>query len=280
MSYPLNRYQRRVANKRAERLSVISFCLTSLLFIVAYLVFRNALMNSMYDEVFASNFALTLEQVQARRFNAYIFPVMTAFMVVWVVLLLVLTFYFRRRPTTFNFDDEPSRVMRMKTSHSTDLYSTTPGGFEQRVAWLITQQTGYRTQVTGGSGDKGADIKVFDANHQLVGVVQCKRYRPNTALPPAYIQQMVGVRQTFNVNIVYLATTAYFTEDTKRLAKQLNVRLIDGYDLRHISSKVALPIQQTPSGKYAFDTDPHARFRPSQQSKTNDNYSFNDIWDE
>lgn len=281
MSYPLNQYQRRVAKRHRKEISSYCFLTTVVLFFIGYLLIRTPLMNSMYEEVFASG-NRTLEQVQAARFNAYALPLVIAFVITWSTLTTLAILLERKRHNNFDFgNSDTALISEIEAGHTSNLYRTTPGGFEQRVAWLITQQTGYRTQVTGRSGDKGADIKVFDSHRHLVGVVQCKRYRPNKALPPAYVQQMVGIRQTFNVNIVYLATTAYFTEDTKRLAKQLDIRLIDGYDLRHISRKVALPMQRTPSSKYAFDPDPHARFRPSQQSvKPDDNRSLNGMWDE
>ncbi len=235
MSARRNQYQRRQANRYWNLMLVISFFLTIILFFLAYLLLRNAFIEAMYQEVFASSNSRTLEQVQAARFDAYILPAMTAFTVIWMLLTIVLSFLFRRRRAMFSFGDTSPIIADIETGRP-------PDGFEKQVAWLITQQTGYRTKVTGGAGDKGVDVKVYDANRQLIGVVQCKRFHPNRALAPAYVQQMVGVRQTFNVNIVYLATTAYFTDETRRLAKQLNVRLIDGQDLKHISKKVTVPV--------------------------------------
>ena len=219
---------------------VVSFFLTLLLFFIGYLVLSGSLMQSMYEEVFASNSQRTLQQVQSARFDAYIIPVMTGFTVVWMVLATALTLFFRRKPKTFKFGDTTPPTVHVETGEKLNFYPETPEEFEERVAWLITQQTGYQTKVTGGAGDRGADVKVYDANRKLVGIVQCKRYHPRRAVPPTYIQQMVGIRETFKVNIVYLATTSYFTEESHKLAKRLNVRLIDGRDLKHITKKTAI----------------------------------------
>jgi hypothetical protein len=110
-----------------------------------------------------------------------------------------------------------------------------PTLFEEEVAWIISSITKHRTEVVGGSGDGGVDIKVYhrDTNN-LVGIVQCKRYSPKKPIPPNIIRELFAVKTKMRVKTAYLATTSYFTEATKREAQQFGIRLLDGDKIREL----------------------------------------------
>lgn len=99
--------------------------------------------------------------------------------------------------------------------------------FEHEVAWVINALTNYKAVVTGGAGDGGVDIKVYKGK-QFVGIVQCKRYQPDKALPPDHVRALYGTKTRFGVSIAYLVTTAKFTAQTQKEARELGIKLIDG----------------------------------------------------
>lgn len=151
------------------------------------------------------------------------------FMVVSVVLaaiLVVVLRIYRRatyKPPTFEFNVPQARL--------------TPKEFEEEVAGLISVLTGYRTEVVGGIGDGGIDVKVFDQK-RMVGIVQCKRYSPGKYLEPSHIRELYTCKQQNNVSTAYLVTTARFSQASKQLAKQLGIKLMDGDDLERIRLRV------------------------------------------
>ncbi len=208
------------------------------LMILGYFVIKPSLDASMYEEVITSNGARTLAQVQTGRLIESSPFIMTGFVILWFMVAFVLKFATRHR-SQFDFDGAApdQAAVPADVLEPVDLHRITPREFEERVAYLISLQ-GYKTQVCGGAGDGGIDVKVYDRDSKLIGVVQCKRYNPQKALPPMFIREMATVKREHGVEVAYLATTAYFTEETRRYAKQAGVRLIDGRDLQRISRKV------------------------------------------
>lgn len=132
----------------------------------------------------------------------------------------------RKNNQTFEFD-QPVEDRRQTATK-----------FEHDVAALIQQLTKKRTEVVGGAGDGGIDIKVFGEKRRLVGIVQCKHYSPDKVIPPAHIRDLNTVKHSNHVNIAYLVTTGRFSDKSHKLAKQLGVRLIDGDGLKALQKKL------------------------------------------
>lgn len=146
--------------------------------------------------------------------------VLAAFITLFLIMVL-----FRRKPhieTTFNFEETSTPKQKAATE------------FEYEVAGLIHKLTGKRTEVVGGSGDGGIDIKVYDEQGRMVGIVQCKNLAAHKTVYPAHIRDLNTVRHFHHVNIAYLVSTGRFTEDSQKLAKQLGIRLIDGQALQRL----------------------------------------------
>lgn len=140
----------------------------------------------------------------------------------------IITLLFDRKPKvemTFDFDEAPPTRHKAATQ------------FEYDVAGLINAMTGKRTQVVGGKGDGGIDIKVYDEKNSLVGVVQCKNVSQNKTVPPAYIRDLNSARHYHHVNIAYLVTTGRFSDQSHELARKLGVKLIDGQALKRMRAK-------------------------------------------
>ncbi len=106
-------------------------------------------------------------------------------------------------------------------------YSQSAPEFEREVAKVISHWTGKYAVVTGGARDGGVDIEVYDGT-RLVGIVQCKRHSPKSALSPMYIRELKTVKELRGVKIAYLVTTARFSYNSRWLANDLDIRLIDG----------------------------------------------------
>lgn len=143
-------------------------------------------------------------------------------MIVIAILLGLLSRRKRHIETTFNFEE--TDIPRQKAATE----------FEYEVAGLIQHLTGKRTQVVGGSGDGGIDIKVYDEQGSMIGIVQCKHLAAHKTVYPAHIRELNTVRHYHHVNIAYLVSTGRFTEASQKLAKQLGIRLIDGHALNRL----------------------------------------------
>ncbi len=146
-----------------------------------------------------------------------------------VILILIKSAFSPRKSVELTFD-EPPRT----TAHRNKAASE----FEYEVASMINQLTGKKTQVVGGAGDGGVDIKVYDDNMRLVGIVQCKNFAANKTISPSYIRELNSVKHYHQVNTAYLVTTGKFSRDSQDLAKKLGVRLIDGEALRSLRKQV------------------------------------------
>jgi HJR/Mrr/RecB family endonuclease len=141
---------------------------------------------------------------------------------------IVLSLLFRPKPkieATFDFDEAPPSRQKAATE------------FEYEVAGLIHKMTGKRTEVVGGSGDGGVDIKVYEADGRLLGVVQCKNLASNKTVHPTYIRDLNTVRHYHQVKTAYLVSTGRFSEDSQKLAQQLGIKLIDGTALTRLRKK-------------------------------------------
>jgi hypothetical protein len=151
-----------------------------------------------------------------------------AFLGTAIILLFVFSLFSRSKSkieATFDFDTPPPSKQKAATD------------FEYEVAGLIHNLTDKRTEVVGGSGDGGIDIKVYDENDRLVGIVQCKNNAPGKFVYPAYIRDLNTVRHYHHVNIAYLVSTGRFSEESQKLAQQLGVKLIDGEALKKLRKK-------------------------------------------
>jgi hypothetical protein len=103
----------------------------------------------------------------------------------------------------------------------------TPTEFEHEVETIFAELTNFTARHVGRAGDGGVDVELYHGE-QLVGVVQAKRFDPGRPLPPEYIRSLDSVRRARKAHYAYLVTTAYFSDNSKALAQQLDIRLMDG----------------------------------------------------
>jgi hypothetical protein len=111
---------------------------------------------------------------------------------------------------------------------------TTAHDFEYEVASLIYKLTGKRTEVVSGTSEEGIDIKVYEPDGQLLGIVQCKNMTGRKTVHPAFIRELNTLRNAQQVKNAYLVSTGRFSPESQSLAEQLDVKLIDGDSLLHL----------------------------------------------
>jgi hypothetical protein len=110
------------------------------------------------------------------------------------------------------------------------------GAFEQEVASVLRRLTKHQIRVVGGRGDGGVDLEVVDGN-TIVGIVQCKQYKEDYALPPSHIRELSAVKAQRGVAVAYLVTTARFSSSSREEAARYGIKLIDGATLVELKTK-------------------------------------------
>ncbi|RGC67648.1 Restriction endonuclease [Micromonospora sp. MW-13] len=100
--------------------------------------------------------------------------------------------------------------------------------FERWFARLL-EASGFRqVTVTGGAGDRGADVVAVAPDGRRV-VVQCKRQSAHNRVGSAAIQRFAGTcREVHGGQLCVIVTNSFFTAgDGVRLARQLDIALVD-----------------------------------------------------
>ena len=201
--------------------------------------------NSLFGEIAyrvsgLAGFGIFVASYQLRLFDSFspseqiLFPTLLAVAGMFgcaIIFLMIQRAIDRNRKGVQTFDfEQPATTKHQQATQ-----------FEHETAKLIQALTGKQTEVVGGSGDGGIDIKVYDNKRKLVGIVQCKHLQPNKTVYPTYIRELNSVRHYHHINIAYLVTTGRFSNKSYDLAKDLGVRLIDGERLKKLRKQVAQP---------------------------------------
>lgn len=100
--------------------------------------------------------------------------------------------------------------------------SLDPYGFERAIGTLY-QRLGWATEVTRGSGDRGADV-LLRRGQELV-VVQCKHH--GKPVGPGAARDLLGTAQFFGAGRSILVSPAGFTRGVHELARTMPLELVD-----------------------------------------------------
>jgi hypothetical protein len=113
--------------------------------------------------------------------------------------------------------------------------------FEHFVADIWSER-GWKTRVTKESEDRGIDVVATkDTPVSEKHLIQAKRYGADNTVGSPDIQQYASLRQQEqDVDAVVVVTSNQFTEQAERVARDLNVKLVDGDDLYEIVEKHSL----------------------------------------
>jgi len=117
-----------------------------------------------------------------------------------------------------------------------ELQSVDPSVFEQFVA-DVWDARGWNTRVTRDSTDRGVDVIAtqrtpFRQKH----VIQAKRYSDSNPVGSPELQQYASLRRQEDADVVIVVTSGRFSEQAKSVARDLNVKLVDGGDLYNLIS--------------------------------------------
>jgi restriction system protein len=100
--------------------------------------------------------------------------------------------------------------------------------FERFVADLLRRDGCDGVEVSGGAGDRGADVTAISPEGHRV-VVQCKSYHRGHPVGDPDLQRFLGTaRLVHNAAIPLFVTTSRFTAPAVRLAREHGIVLVDG----------------------------------------------------
>jgi len=110
-----------------------------------------------------------------------------------------------------------------------------PIEFEEFVADIWSKQ-GWSTRLTSEQWDRGIDIVATQDNPiSEKHLIQAKRYSEDNPIGSPDVQQYASLRQQEQaVDAVVIVTSGRFSEQAERVARDLNVKLVDGDDLYDI----------------------------------------------
>ena len=115
--------------------------------------------------------------------------------------------------------------------------------FEEYIARLF-QSFGYKTELNGGAGDGGIDIKMTKDSRSYI--VQCKKFIVRKVTPHD-VRDFYGALVGNNIDGKgYFVTTHFFTLEAERFAEGKPIELIDGQKLISLIRKSGLVVNQKP----------------------------------
>lgn len=110
--------------------------------------------------------------------------------------------------------------------------------FEELVA-DIWEEKGWNTEVTQSSQDKGIDViaEKEDLYHQKA-LIQAKNYSKGNKVSSEEVQQYASLKQQENnVDEVIIVAKSSFTSNAENRAKDLNVKLVSGENLKKLQKE-------------------------------------------
>lgn len=100
----------------------------------------------------------------------------------------------------------------------------------------LFKELGYKSAVTQGSGDFGADLVMKNDNKKVV--VQAKRYGYKNKVSLGAVQEIYSSMPYYKADQGIVVTNSYYTESAVKLAKACKIRLIDRKDLIYFINQV------------------------------------------
>jgi len=89
----------------------------------------------------------------------------------------------------------------------------------------LFKELGYKTMVTKGSNDFGADLIIKKNNKTIV--IQAKRYKYKRNVGIDAVQQIYTAIPYYKANKGWIITNSYYTKNAKKLASVCGIKLFD-----------------------------------------------------
>jgi restriction system protein len=112
----------------------------------------------------------------------------------------------------------------------------TPQEFEEVVAELVVPLGYTDVRVVGGANDRGVDVLCRDREGRKVAI-QCKRYRPANDVSSPEVQKFIGSMVLYDADRGIIVTTSTFSAPAQQLARDQQIRLIDGAELSRMLAR-------------------------------------------
>lgn len=167
---------------------------------------------------------LILDNIQKGVINGYIILFLTL-----ALLMLPITKFLYR------IYKEKKYLKLMSKSGINEIDKMDGHQFEAYLRALF-KELGYKSTVTQGSGDFGADLIMKNDNKKVV--VQAKRYGYNNKVSLGAVQEVYSAMPYYNADQGIVITNSYYTDSAKKLAKACKIRLLDREDLIHFINQV------------------------------------------
>ena len=98
---------------------------------------------------------------------------------------------------------------------------------EQEVAWVFSTLYPVKARVDSPSTGK-INIKLYDQQGAIVGVVQVSQDPEDSFLPPTVLSTLNSYRSKAKIAKAFFVTTGMFRDDTSAQAKDMGISLVDG----------------------------------------------------
>lgn len=105
--------------------------------------------------------------------------------------------------------------------------------FERHVAELY-EKLGYRTRITRGGGDQGADVVAENSTERLA--IQCKQWAETVGNDA--VQEAIAGKAFYGCDRAVVVCTSAFTSAARELAERAKVALIDGDNYTRLMAQV------------------------------------------
>lgn len=100
----------------------------------------------------------------------------------------------------------------------------------------LFKELGYKSQVTTGSHDFGADLIMKQNNKKIV--VQAKRYKYKSNVSIDAVQQIFTAKEYYMADQAWVITNSFYTKSANELAKSCRVKLLDRFELVDFINKI------------------------------------------
>lgn len=124
--------------------------------------------------------------------------------------------------------ERQERIRQAQTLNG--ILALSPRQFEELIGQLLTSWGYTNVEVTGKSGDVGADLVAIDKFGEKV-IVQCKRYSPGKQVGSPDIQLFFGAIVHHWARRGIYVTSSTFSKPAITLASEHGIQLIDGSEL-------------------------------------------------
>lgn len=129
---------------------------------------------------------------------------------------------------------------------------------------------GWNTRATRNSADRGVDVVAIQQTpFRRKHIIQAKRYSDSNPVGSPEVQQYASLRQQEDADAVIIVTSGRFSEQAESVARDLNVKLVDGddlYDLISSNGFSSITDKYLDSGD-GHSSEPSSKTTPQQSQK-------------